>query len=330
MIRILLIDDQKLIRQGLKALLELDPDIQVVGSASDGQSGIELVNSLHPDVVLVDIRMPGMDGVTATRIICERFTETKVIILSGYDDEEYLADALRSGAKGYLLKDTPAEELVNVIQSVHKGYSQIGPGLLEKINSRITSGHHNSIPVLTQLTTPNALEMEVERQLKTFEPQALKEVVRLAIEQKTVVELLAYVNNLLKEHLNNLSALYLAGALWSNSGQENQTLALHYLKMGFKEGLKQKISPEDLLLFYQASVNLEPSEAFSWLTQVNAPWNNEEGLSFLLQEAAQLFGKYSQQYRTILVLLQLKAMFAFSEKCNALALVTKYLNKSFE
>ena len=115
MIGILLVDDQKLIRQGLKALLELDPEIQVLGSASDGQTAIEQAEILHPDIVLLDIRMPGMDGVAATRIICERFANTKVIVLSGYDDEEYLTDALRSGAMGYLLKDTPAEELIGVI-----------------------------------------------------------------------------------------------------------------------------------------------------------------------------------------------------------------------
>lgn len=327
MIRIILIDDQKLIRQGLKALLEIDPDIQVVGSASDGQSGIEQVEVLKPDIVLVDVRMPGMDGVTATRIICERFPNTKVIILSGYDDEEYLADALRSGAKGYLLKDTPAEELVNVIRAVHKGYSQIGPGLLEKINSKISVPRVNSISGLRDATALRSLKFEV-RQLK-FEPKALQELVRNAVEQKAVVELLAYVNNQLQENQDNLAALYLAGTL-SFHVQENQFQAVQYLKLGFLAGIEQGLSRESLLLFYSEAVKHKAIEAFSWLTRVDAPWNDESGLLFLLDEASRLFGKTSRQYRTLLVLLQIRAMRSFSDRCTALNQKVEFIHHSLD
>ncbi len=309
MIRILLVDDQKLIRQALTALLELDSSIQIVGSASDGQSGIELVEAHHPDVVLIDIRMPGMDGVTATRIICERFPDTKILVLSSYDDEKFLAAALRAGAKGYLLKDTPAEELIGAIRLVYKGYSQIGPGLLEKINSRITSVEIDSVALLPQLTVSEPLKLEVIRGLKNFEPKALKEVIRQAIEQKAIVELLAYLNSLLKENQNNLAALYLAGALSNiDSTPENQQRALDYLKRGFCEGIEQGLSPQGLLLFYQEAVTYNAVEAFSWLTLVDAPWNNESGLSFLLQEADNRFGTTSRQYRSLLVLKQIRAM----------------------
>lgn len=318
MIRIVIVDDQKLIRQALKALLDLDSDMQVVGSANDGQSGIEQVEALKPDIVLIDIRMPGMDGVTATRIISERFPDTKAIVLSGYDDEEYLADALRSGAKGYLLKDTPAEELVNAIRSVHIGYSQIGPGLLEKITGRITTFDSvTSNPADLKITALKALQLEVKRQLDKFEPTALQEVVRLATEQRAI-ELLPYINNLLPDYLNNPAALYLTGVLLAQNGQEDRPLALHYLKLGFQAGLQQELPREHLLWFYRAGLPLQATEAFSWIAQVNAPWNNEEGLSFLLSEAERLFGKASTQYRTLVALWQIRAMLSLSDSCAVL------------
>lgn len=346
MIGILLVDDQKLIRQGLKALLELDPEIQVLGSASDGQTAIEQAQILHPDIVLLDIRMPGMDGVAATRIICERFANTKVIVLSGYDDEEYLTDALRSGAKGYLLKDTPAEELIGVIRSVHKGYSQIGPGLLEKITAKIpalsSTNSGGARPELTKspqtpegtsgvtVTPVKQLELLVELQLTKFDAKALLEVVSLAVEQKALADLLTYVDNQLRGNLNNLAALYLAGALWAQSSQKNHMLALYYLNLGFQEGIQQGLSREDLLLFYRAGVRLKPIEAFSWLTHVNAPWNKEAGLSFLLQEASHLFGITSGQYRTLRALRQIRAMRALSNRCVALNGRVEFLHQGFK
>jgi DNA-binding NarL/FixJ family response regulator len=129
MIRLLLVDDEALIRRGLKALLKLEADLEVVGEAENGQIATALVELLRPDVVLMDIRMPIMDGVAATREIAARFKETKVLVLTTFADEDYVAQALRYGAAGYLLKDTPSEELAQAIRSVHKGYTQLGPGL---------------------------------------------------------------------------------------------------------------------------------------------------------------------------------------------------------
>jgi len=137
MIRVLLVDDQSLIRQGLRVLLELEPDLQVVGEAENGKTAIEMVEKLQPDVVLMDVRMPIMDGVAATREILQCFVGTKVLVLTTFDDDEYLAAALRYGAMGYLLKDTPSEELAAAIRAVHKGYTQLGPGLVEKIIAKV-------------------------------------------------------------------------------------------------------------------------------------------------------------------------------------------------
>ncbi|NJO43916.1 MAG: response regulator transcription factor [Cyanobacteria bacterium CRU_2_1] len=137
MIRVLLVDDQSLIRQGLNALLEIEPDLQIVGEAENGQMAIEQVKALQPDVVLMDLRMPVMDGVAATRAISQQFPKIKVLVLTTFDTDEYVAEALRQGAIGYLLKDTPSEELANAIRAVHKGYSQFSPGILQKVIARV-------------------------------------------------------------------------------------------------------------------------------------------------------------------------------------------------
>jgi DNA-binding NarL/FixJ family response regulator len=118
-IRLLLADDQVLFRQGLRTILESEPDLQVVGEAGDGLEAVELARTRQPDVVLMDIRMPRMDGVEATRRIREA-GGTQVVILSTYDDE-LVFEALRVGAAGYLLKDFPAEELIKAIRTVHHG-----------------------------------------------------------------------------------------------------------------------------------------------------------------------------------------------------------------
>lgn len=135
MIRLLLVDDQSLICQGLKAMLSLEPDLEIVGTAENGEAAIAQVKTLKPDVVLMDVRMPVMDGREATRIINTEFPDVKVLVLSTFDDEHYIADAIRAGAKGYLLKDMPSEELAQSIRFVHRGYTQMGPGLMEKLIS---------------------------------------------------------------------------------------------------------------------------------------------------------------------------------------------------
>lgn len=133
MIRILIVDDQKTVRESLKALLKLTPDLQVIGTADNGQEAIAKVGRLFPDVVLVDMEMPGLDGTATTKIICQNFPGVRVIVLSMHDEDYYVAQAVKAGAMGYLIKNTPAHELAEAIRTVHKGYAQIGPGLLNKI-----------------------------------------------------------------------------------------------------------------------------------------------------------------------------------------------------
>ncbi|MGL5835419.1 MAG: response regulator [Waterburya sp.] len=165
MIRLLLVDDQTLIRRGMKALLKSDPNLEVIGEAGNGQEAIALVETLSAvkssvDIVLMDVRMPVMDGVTATKIISQQFPAVKVLVLTTFDDEEYVREALHAGAAGYLLKDTPFEELTQAIRLACKGYTQIGPGLATKaITGHPTSEPVNSLPPEYEELTPREQEI---------------------------------------------------------------------------------------------------------------------------------------------------------------------------
>ena len=139
MIHILLVDDQHIIREGLKSLLESNEDITVIGEAENGQRAIDQLSTLQPDVVLMDIRMPVMDGVAATQAIAQSYPQIKVLVLTTFDDDEYVSQAMRLGAKGYLLKDTEPDEIALAIRAVYKGHTQLGPGLFEKALIPITT-----------------------------------------------------------------------------------------------------------------------------------------------------------------------------------------------
>ncbi len=140
-IPVMLVDDQQIIRQGLKTLLDLEEDITIVGDADNGETALTLLGQLAltnqlPTVVLMDMRMPVMDGVAATGAIATQYPHIQVLVLTTFDDDDLIAQAMAVGAKGYLLKDTPSEELAQAIRTVAKGYSQFGPGILEKMLDR--------------------------------------------------------------------------------------------------------------------------------------------------------------------------------------------------
>ncbi len=154
MIRVLIADDQELIRQSLSFVLDAQADIAMVGTASNGREAIELVRKEKPDVVLMDIRMPEVDGVECTRLIKTAHPQIKVIILTTFDDDEYVFGALRYGASGYLLKGVSVEELANAVREVVRGGSIIMPGVASKaleMFARMARGSMQ-IPVDTQQT----------------------------------------------------------------------------------------------------------------------------------------------------------------------------------
>jgi DNA-binding NarL/FixJ family response regulator len=159
MITLLLVDDQNLIRQGLKALLELEADLRIIGEAENGQIAIDLVKELQPDVVLMDIRMPVMDGVTATQQICQKFPDVNILILTTFDDDSYVSAAIKYGAKGYLLKDTPSEEIAAAIRAVHLGYTHLAPGMMAKIMSSQIDKTPATLPRELAELTPRELDV---------------------------------------------------------------------------------------------------------------------------------------------------------------------------
>ena len=127
MIRVLLVDDQSLLRMGFRLILEAEPDIEVVGEAGDGATGVSMTSSLHPDVVLMDVRMPGTDGIAATRLITAAAPAIKVLILTTFDLDEYVFAGLKAGASGFLLKDAPPAELLTAIRTVAGGDAVLAP-----------------------------------------------------------------------------------------------------------------------------------------------------------------------------------------------------------
>jgi DNA-binding NarL/FixJ family response regulator len=139
-IRVLLADDHVVVRAGTRQLLERHPDIEVVGEASNGQEAVELAASLSPDVVVMDIRMPGMGGVEATKKIKTAHPEMAVLVLTAHDDDEYVFALLQAGANGYLLKTAEAEELVKGIRTVIGGQLALAPMVAGKVVSQFTSG----------------------------------------------------------------------------------------------------------------------------------------------------------------------------------------------
>ena len=139
MIRVLICDDQDLVCEGLRAILEASPEIQVAGVAHDGAEAVELVEKSQPDVVLMDLKMPIMNGLQATQAIRQKHPQVKVLVLTTYDADEWVFDAIRSGAAGYLLKNTPREALVRAIKDTVEGKTPVDSAVAGKLFSRLTS-----------------------------------------------------------------------------------------------------------------------------------------------------------------------------------------------
>ncbi len=146
MIRVLICDDQAIVCDGLEAILSTDPEIEVVGLASDGAQGVALALKTRPDVVLMDLKMPGMNGIQATQAIREQLPDTRVLVLTTYDADEWVFDAIRSGAAGYMLKDTPRNKLIAAIKDTVMGKTHVDPAVAGKLFSRIAQDSMSQVP----------------------------------------------------------------------------------------------------------------------------------------------------------------------------------------
>ena len=219
MIRVLLVDDQTIIRQGLANLLENQPDLQVVGDAANGQQAIDQVSTLHgtpnqPDVILMDVRMPVVDGVAATKHICTDFPEVQILVLTTFDDTEYVQQAMGWGAKGYLLKQTPIQELVMAIRAVYQGYTHMGPGLFEKTLGPTTAvAAETTLPLKLRSLSPR--EQEVLQLIVTgLNNREIGE--NLFISERTVRNHVTHILSQLQLRDRTQAALY-ASQFWPQS-----------------------------------------------------------------------------------------------------------------
>jgi DNA-binding NarL/FixJ family response regulator len=160
MTRVLIVDDQELVRTGFRVVLDAEPDIEVVGEAADGIAAVEAVASAHPDVVLMDIRMPNLDGIEATRRIAANEASPRVLILTTFDLDDYVYEALRAGASGFLLKDARAEELCDAVRTVAAGEALLSPSITRRlIESYTRHPPPTERPVALAELTPRELEV---------------------------------------------------------------------------------------------------------------------------------------------------------------------------
>jgi DNA-binding NarL/FixJ family response regulator len=159
--KVMICDDQAIVRDGLELLLKLEKDIEVVGLAQDGAQAIELVETAHPDLVLMDLLMPGVNGVEATRSIRARHPEIKVLVLTTFDDDEWVFDAIRAGASGYLLKDTPRGKVIEAIRGTVAGKAFVDPAVAGKLLEHAASPQVQPSTRIAEKLTER--EMEVLR-----------------------------------------------------------------------------------------------------------------------------------------------------------------------
>jgi DNA-binding NarL/FixJ family response regulator len=162
MIRVLLADDQELVRSGFRLILELADGIEVVGEAADGREAVRLAKELQPDVVLMDVRMPELDGIEATRQLRHAGVEARVLVLTTFDLDEYVYGAMRAGASGFLLKDAPREQLVTAVRTVGRGEALLAPAITKRLIERFVErpAPFEAAPALAELS---GRELEVLR-----------------------------------------------------------------------------------------------------------------------------------------------------------------------
>ena len=215
MIRVLIVDDQNFTRQAIKSILEQESDFEVVGQAKNGIEALEAIAEIRPDVAVVDLEMPEMNGLELTQKIGQQFAHTKVVILSSCEDSDSINSAVKAGAKGYLLKSTSGTELNDTIRSVQRGYFQLGPGLFEQLLSSFIQENSNTTENLFQLENKSQDYFDrLEQEIKTKNEQTRHEmfqelnrqVKHLKSEFREGLATFQYqVSNQMKQGLNSLS-----------------------------------------------------------------------------------------------------------------------------
>jgi two-component system, NarL family, response regulator LiaR len=194
-IRILLADDHVMLRQGTAEILRKEADIEVIGEADNGQQAIDLALRLRPDIVVMDVRMPVMSGIEATRRIREARPEVQVLVLTAYDDDQYIFSLLQAGASGYLLKTAPVNELVNAIRLVRTGESPLDPSIARKVVVRMAGDQGSRMPTGEGGSSIQAL---------TFREQEVLQLLSRGLNNQAIAEALYVSNRTVQAHLTSI------------------------------------------------------------------------------------------------------------------------------
>ena len=211
-IGVLVVDDQRLMRDGIASLLSLQEGIEVVGTASDGNEAVAQAVALQPDVILMDVRMPVMDGVAATEQIRRQLPSCRILMLTTFDDEQYVIQALQAGASGYLLKDIPASDLAKAVHALHKGIYQLDPSVAGKVFASLTPPHSTGTAIRSVPGFPSSKGItdsnENTSPTKTSELTGREiEVLRLIARGATnreIAEKLVISEGTVKNHISNI------------------------------------------------------------------------------------------------------------------------------
>jgi DNA-binding NarL/FixJ family response regulator len=188
-LRVLIADDHPIVRQGLRAMLSLEKDLRIVGEAADGEEVVALAQRLEPDIVLMDVRMAKLNGIAATQRIKEMLPKANVLILTNYDDDEYIIGCIKAGASGYLLKDVPPGELVKAIRTVAQGYSLAEPVILRKM--------------LAEATRIAQGQGKLQKKLTAREQEILQALVS-GLSNREIAEQSFITERTVKSHLSNI------------------------------------------------------------------------------------------------------------------------------
>ncbi len=192
MLKVMLVDDHVLFRKGLASLLDAQPNIKVIGEASNGLDAIEFAKILHPDLIMMDINMPKCDGIQATRVIKQILPQTKIVMLTASEDDQYLFEAIKIGAQGYLLKDLELYQLLDLLDSISKGEAILSSAMATKIFRELSGGNQNGNQ--TQEDQDGLTEREI----------TILKYVSQGLMNKEIAETLSISENTVKIHLRNI------------------------------------------------------------------------------------------------------------------------------
>ncbi len=195
MINVMIADDQQLIRESLKIVLNTEEEINVSGVVGDGDEVLEALKRTSPDVILMDVRMPKMDGVACTKLVKESYPNVRIIILTTFDDDEYVYDAIRFGASGYLLKGISTEELVKAIKVVYQGQAMLNPDIASKVLKFFSSVQHDDTTI--------AVDEELASELNENEWKIIKEVAK-GHSKKEFSEILSFSQGTVRNYLSTI------------------------------------------------------------------------------------------------------------------------------